>query len=403
MKVLHVIPAVGPRYGGPSQAIIELCHALQDVDVDVEICSTDADGPARLPVEIGKPVSYQGVRCHFFHRDCSEAFKFSRSMGMWLEKNISGFDLVHIHAVFAHATYVAARACCRAAVPYIVRPLGTLEPWSMRQKPVRKRIAWQLLFRGILRRATAVHYTTEQERKLTEQSLDLQGGIVVPNGVDESLLEVQPTGRFRKTHGIPSEAPVMLTLSRLHPKKGIDLLLRAFVELKTHDQLAAWHLVIAGNGDPTYVNELQNMVKGTSTESFVHWVGWLEGGAKLDALAEADLFVLSSYQENFGIGAVEAMACGTPPLLSRQVGLAADIAGHGAGWIVDLNPEALRNGLLEATADAKERGIRGENSRRLVAERFTWQTISAQWQSLYEMIVQGRESRAAREGAFQTR
>jgi glycosyltransferase involved in cell wall biosynthesis len=68
-----------------------------------------------------------------------------------------------------------------------------------------------------------------------------------------------------------------------------------------------------------------------------------------------------------------------------------------------LNPEALRNGLLEATADAKERGIRGENSRRLVAERFTWQTISAQWQSLYEMIVQGRESRAAREGAFQTR
>jgi glycosyltransferase involved in cell wall biosynthesis len=401
MKALHVIPAVGPRYGGPSQAVVELCRALQDVDVDAEICATDANGPARLPVELGKPVSYQGVRCHFFHRDCSEAFKFSRSLGIWLDENTSGFDLVHIHAVFSHATYAAARACCRAGVPYIVRPLGTLEPWSMRQKPIRKQIAWQSFFRGILKRATAVHYTTEQERELTEHSLDLQGGIVIPNGVDESLLEMHPSGRFRKAHGIPSEAPVMLTLSRLHPKKGIDVLLRVFVELKTHGQLPAWHLVIAGDGDPTYVTDLHNMIKGSTAESFIHWVGWLEGSAKLDALAEADLFVLSSHQENFGIGAVEAMACGTPSLLSRQVGLATDVARHCAGWVVDLNHDGLRSGLIEATADSKERGIRGENSRRLVVEQFTWTIISAQWRSLYAKIVQEHESKFTPEGAFQ--
>ena len=306
MKVLHVIPSVAPRYGGPSQAIIELCRGLQDEGIEAEICTTDADGSARLPVELGIPVCYQGARCHFFRRDWSEAFKFSQSMRRWLDKNIARYDIVHIHAVFAHATCAAARACRRAGIPYIVRPLGTLEPWSMRQKPVRKQIGWRLLFRRVLRQAAAVHYTTEQERTLTEDSLGLHNGVVVPNGIDESLLEVQSTGQFRKSHDIPADAPVLLTLSRLHPKKGLDLLLKAFVDLKTQGRLAKWHLVIAGDGAPDYVSRLHEVARHTPAERFVHWTGWLEGESKIEAMAEADLFVLSSFQENFGIGAVEA-------------------------------------------------------------------------------------------------
>jgi glycosyltransferase involved in cell wall biosynthesis len=399
MKILHVIPAVAPRYGGPSQAVIEMCLALQHTGLMVELCTTDADGDGQLAVELNKPILYRGVQTQFFHRDRSEAFKFSRSLARWLDGNVARYDLVHIHAVFSHATYAAARACQQHQIPYIVRPLGTLEPWSMQQKRPRKMLAWHLLFRRVLRNAAAVHYTTLQERELTAQSLHLSKGIVIPNGVDEALLAVETTGEFRKQYGIPANATVALCLSRLHPKKGIDLLLKTFLELRKQGKLAPVHLVVAGDGEPNYVEELRGIVRGTGAESSVHLTGWLEGESKITALAEANLFVLNSFQENFGIGAVEEMACGTPVLLSRQVGLAADVAEHGAGWIVDLQQDGLRSGLLEATADATEAKKRGEKARRLVVDRFTWPRISTQLRALYESLLASRESAVTGESA----
>ena len=390
MRVLHVIPAVAPRYGGPSQAVIEMCLALQRAGMDVELCATNADGNGQLDVEIDKPTIYRGVRAHFFRRDRSEAFKFSRSMDRWLDRNVAGYDIVHIHAVFSHATLAAARACRRHRVLYIVRPLGTLEPWSMRQKRPRKWIAWHCFFRRVLHDAQAVHYTTEQERELTERSLKLSGGIVIPNGVDEALLEAQASGKFREQHGIPAGAPFVLTLSRLHPKKGIDLLLKAFIDLKARGQLAEWHLVVAGDGEADYVEGLRKIVRGTAVESAVHWVGWVEGATKFEALAEADLFVLSSFQENFGIGAVEAMACGAPVLLSRHVGLAADVRQAGAGWVVNLDGAGLRDGLAEAADNPTELAARGIAARELARERFTWPRIAEEWAVVYERLSSKR-------------
>ena len=128
-----------------------MCLALQRAGVDVELCATDADGNGRLDVELGKPTLYRGVRTHFFRRDRSEAFKLSRSMDHWLDENIAGYDIVHIHAVFSHATHAAAQACRCDRVPYIVRPLGSLEPWSMQQKRPRKLIAWHFFVASFLR------------------------------------------------------------------------------------------------------------------------------------------------------------------------------------------------------------------------------------------------------------
>jgi glycosyltransferase involved in cell wall biosynthesis len=393
MKVLHVIPAVAPRYGGPSQAVIEMCLALQGAGVDVELCATDADGTGRLDVEIDKPTIYRGVRAHFFRRERSEAFKFSRSMDRWLARNVARYDIVHIHAVFSHATHAAARACRRRRVPYIVRPLGGLEPWSMQQKRPLKLMAWHFLFRRVLREAWVVHYTTEQERELTERSLKLRGGIVIPNGIDEELLEVQASGRFREQHDIPADAPFVLTLSRLHPKKGIDLLLKTFIDLKARNKLAKWHLVVAGDGEADYVEGLRKIVRGTAVESAVHWVGWLEGAAKFEALAEADLFVLNSFQENFGIGAVESMACGSPVLLSRHVGLASDVRDAGAGWIVNLDAAGLRDGLAVAADNPTELATRGVAARELARERFTWPRIAKEWTVVYERLSLKRMAR----------
>ncbi|HKC63758.1 MAG TPA: glycosyltransferase, partial [Pyrinomonadaceae bacterium] len=134
LKVLHVIPSVAPRYGGPSRAVVEMCHALKGCGVDTLISATNADGGGRLNVKIGEPVSYKDVPAIFFPRWWSEAFKYSKPLACWLNAHVADFDLVHIHAVFSHACLAAAKACSKKGVPYVVRPLGTLDPWSLKQK-----------------------------------------------------------------------------------------------------------------------------------------------------------------------------------------------------------------------------------------------------------------------------
>ena len=191
---------------------------------------------------------------------------------------------------------------------------------------------------------------------------------------------------------------MLLCLSRLHPKKGVDLLLEAFLDLRAQGKLDAWHFVVAGDGEAQYVERLREITQGTGFEAAVHWVGWLEGAAKSAALAEADLFALSSFQENFGIGAVEAMACGTPVLLSRQVGLASEVLAAGAGWVIKLDPVGLRDGLAEATSAPLELSARGIAARALVRKRFIWPRIADEWVVMYEKLSRpGEEIVAAHE------
>ena len=204
-------------------------------------------------------------------------------------------------------------------------------------------------------------------------------------------MAVEPTGKFREQHSIPANAPVLLCLSRLHPKKGVDLLLQAFLDLRAQGKLDAWHFVVAGDGEAQYVERLRKITHGTGFEVAVHWVGWLEGAAKSATLAEANLFALSSFQENFGIGAVEAMACGTPVLLSRQVGLASEVLAAGAGWVINLDPAGLRAGLVEATSAPPELSARGIAARALVRKRFTWPRIADEWVVMYEKLSRARE------------
>src|SRR5206468_3477699 len=155
-------PAVAPRYGGPSQAIFEMCRALQKEGVDVLLATTDADGRARLRVALGTELEYHGVRTLFFSGQWGERFNYSPTLARWLDMNVKMFDVVHIHAVFSHPCLAAARACRKHHVPYIVRPLGSLDPWSMQQKPLRKRLMWQMAAGRMLSEAASIHYTTSE-------------------------------------------------------------------------------------------------------------------------------------------------------------------------------------------------------------------------------------------------
>src|SRR5688500_13550746 len=185
-----------------------MCRALQSQGCEPLIATTDADGPGRLPVGLRRRTQHRGVATIFFPRQWSEAFKYSRPLSRWLKENVESFDLVHIHAVFSHACLSAAKACRRRGVPYVVRPLGTLDPWSMSQKQIRKRIAWLAAGRRMLRGAAAVHYTTGEEKTLAEGSLRLANGMVLPLGVDtEQFDDPSSIELFRREHPSLGERP----------------------------------------------------------------------------------------------------------------------------------------------------------------------------------------------------
>src|ERR1051326_2446677 len=198
-----------------------MCRELLNAGNDVLLATTDADGPDALDVQLENPVTYNGVNCVFFRRQFTESFKYSRPFERWLCRNVHDFDAVHIHAVFSHASIAAAAACLKQGVPYIVRPLGTLDPWSVRQKSWKKRILWYGRCRKLMLHAATVHYTTKEKRRVTEESLGLSRGVVIPLGINESHAEsgcslAQLPAQLAK---LPIE-PYVLVLCRLHPKKN---------------------------------------------------------------------------------------------------------------------------------------------------------------------------------------
>jgi glycosyltransferase involved in cell wall biosynthesis len=299
--------------------------------------------------------------------------------------HVSDFDVVHVHAVFCHSSVSAARACRRHGVPYLLRPLGTLDPWSLDQKRWRKRAFMRLVGRSMCAHAAALTYTAAGERRGTEETLGLSGGLVIPLGLpDEAFLS---PGDAR----VPAEPPYLLALGRLDAKKGLDLLIRAFLTLSTRSDIEPWQLVIAGDGDPEFAEGLKRLARADEARARIRFTGWVTGTVKRDLIDGASLFALPSRQENFGIALVEAMARGVPVVASPGVNLAPDIEEAGAGWIAAAESEALQRTLLEAMTNREARVRRG-TAARLLAERFRWSSVVDGLVHAYVDAVGGRSA-----------
>ena len=382
MRVLHVIPAVSPKYGGPSHALVGMCQALMARGVEVQIASTDAEPGGHLSVELESPTTHAGVPAIFFHKHLSEAFKYSKAMPRWLDQNVANFDLVHIHGVFSHACIAASRACRRQKVPYLVRPLGNLDPWSLRNKSLRKKLFLKFAGRRMLLDAAAIQYTSQSEKALSERALNLNHGVVIPLGVD-----LRTNGfAAKKNYSTNQPGRYVLFLSRLQPSKGVDALIDAFVAARHDIRSSEWKLMIAGDGPADYVDSLRRKISGHDASDFILLAGWLDGDAKTKALREASLLALPSEHENFGLSIVEAMACGVPVLASPQVGLAPEVEAAGAGWICNAERETLRQTLAGIFGDEVERQRRAAASS-LLAARFESSNVAEALIRVYESLL----------------
>jgi len=380
LRVLHVIPAVADLYGGPSRAVLEMTAALEGAGVSTLIASTDADGEGRLAVPLGEPTSWKGRSCIFFRRDGGERFKRSAGMAAWLLANVRSFDVVHVHAVFSHSTLAAGRACRKAGVPYVIRPLGSLASWSVSRGSWYKRAYLGVVARRVMAGAAAFHFTGRREMREAVLPAARERGVVIPHGVDADDLAL----RARRAAAEPGPSPYLLQCSRLDVKKRTGSLIRSFRRIRGTE---AWSLVLAGSGDPAHVGELEREAAGEGAR--VRFLGWVEGDRKARLLRDAALSACVSVHENFGIAIAESMALGVPVVVARGVSLAEEVEEAGAGWCVREDLADLEGVLGEAMADERERGARGRRAARLVRERFHWTPVARSLRKLYEGVLEG--------------
>jgi len=421
MKVLHVIPSVSERSGGPGHAIIPMCRSLQEQGTEVMIATTDhgmvsspesqvsssdyrvsrststdaRDFEGRTPRDealtrnpkLETQNHYKGVPTIFFPLQWGESFKYSKPLASWLDANVKRFDVVHIHAVFNHACLAAASACRKHHVPYVVRPLGTLDPWSMKQKPVRKFLFWQMAGKQMLQGAAAVHYTARAEQAAAEESLGLNHGRVIPLGVNTDL-PARANGKEILSDKLTNlnGHRYVLVLSRLHPKKGLDIFVEAFVSLVEQKNFQDWRLVLAGEGPDDYVQTLKQKISSHGAEEVVLFPGWLEGDEKVAFLQHASLLALPSYHENFGLCVMEALAVGVPVLISPHVNLADEIQAAGAGWVAPVEKLPIETMLAEALGSENERAKRGKAGRDLSRE-FSCESVATRLNELYAAVA----------------
>jgi glycosyltransferase involved in cell wall biosynthesis len=293
-------------------------------------------------------------------------------------------DIVHIHGLWEEPQHVAAGTARRLDVPYVFTPHGMLDPWSLRQSKWVKRLYMLLRLRKDLNRAAAIHYTTPIERNLAGVLNLKPPAIVEPNGLDMSEFnDLPPRGRFRAPFSIASDRPIVLFLSRIHPKKGLDLLVPAFARGNLADAL----LVIAGPDDAGYRGEVERMIADNALTGRVLFTGMLKGAARIEALVDADLFALPSYQENFGIAVAESLACGTPVVISDQVNIHPEITAAGVGGVVPLDADRLAGELHRWMTDTPLRQSAVERARPLVRERYDWNQIARRWREHYSRLI----------------
>jgi glycosyltransferase involved in cell wall biosynthesis len=384
MKILQIVPSISLVYGGPSQMVLGLSSALVKAGVAITIATTDSNGDvgqAPLDVPLGVPVAQNGYEIYYFRCSPFRRYKFSIELLQWLYKNARTYELAHIHALFSPVSSCSAAIARSQQLPYILRPLGTLDPADLQKKRQLKRLYAAVLERPNLAGAAAIHFTSEQEAKTSERFNTVNRDVVLPLGVS---LPPSASNSIHEKYGIPKNKPILLFMSRIDPKKGLDLLLPALENLESELQL-----VVAGGNpqDPGYEATIRDRIQHSSLKDKTSIVGFVTGSEKTALLEAADLFVLPSYYENFGIAVAEAMSVGTPVVISDQVHIWQDIERSHSGWIAQCNIASLTQVLKEALANRTEQLQRGKNAQIFALENYSWDAIAQQVIKTYQDLI----------------
>ena len=368
--------------------VLGLSQALARQGVEVTLITTNSNGDAGqapLDVPLGKAIAKDGYETIYFPCSPFKRYKFSLDLLQWLKKNARSYDLAHIHALFSPVSTFAATVARQEGLPYIMRPLGTLDPADLQKKKLLKKLYGTLLEKPNLAGARGVHFTSEEEAKVSYRFGAATKDLVIPLGVDIPKPISKP-GTARKLYNIPEDVPLILFMSRIDPKKGLDILLPT---LETLQQETPFHFVLAGTNpqDPQYEAQIKQRIANSALSQITTIPGFVTGEDKLALFQDADLFVLPSYYENFGIAVAEAMATGTPVVISDRVHIWESIQQANAGWITSCSQEQLIQTLRTTLQNQAQWEQIASNARSLVKEQYSWDAIASRLIETYRLLI----------------
>jgi glycosyltransferase involved in cell wall biosynthesis len=386
MQILHAIQSLDPARGGPPVVAVRLAAAQAGAGHRVGIIYySDPSAEARMAAATDRIPHIDQVALHPIAGG-GRMDQLTASAGRRaLRGLLPGIDVLHLHGVWDPLLKAAADEAHAAGVPYVVAPHGMLDPWSMAQKSLKKRLALAMGYRSMLNRSSFLHVLNRDEADLLAPLRLRPPCEVLPNGIQpEEIQDLPAPESFRAEHPAIGQRPYILFLGRVHPKKGLDFLVEAFALVASqHPDI---QLVIAGPDDGA-ADDARARATRHGIVARVHLLGPLYGTQKLAAYVDAACFCLPSRQEGFSMAVLEAMACRTPVVISPACHFD-EVAEQGCGRIVPLDPPAIAAAwreILDSPALARDMG---ERARALVLERYTWPQIARASIDLYLRYLQ---------------
>jgi glycosyltransferase involved in cell wall biosynthesis len=373
--------SLDPARGGPSAVAVRLAAAQAGLGHEVSILTyLPPDAEERLWAASEAIPGFENLVIHRIGRLTGLERFWPRRARRKLGTLVPASDVLHLHGLWKPLLPVAAAVARKRGKPYVLTPHGMLDPWSLAQNRIVKRVALRLVHRRMINGAAFVHALNSDERDLIGP-LELKAPVeILPNGVFLDEIDPLPEpGAFAAAHPELDGRPYVLFLSRLHYKKGLDYLADAFARLPAAGDV---RLVVAGPDDGAEA-AFRRRVAELGIGRRVHMVGPLYGRDKLAALAGAACFCLPSRQEGFSVAIIEALACGVPAVVSEACHFP-EVAEAGAGLVVPLEAGAVARGLETVLRNPDAGRAMGAAGRRLVEERFTWPAIAGRCIAAYK-------------------
>jgi glycosyltransferase involved in cell wall biosynthesis len=393
MKILHLLATLDPRAGGPTEGVRQSGINMTALGHQVEVATVDDPSAAWLEA-FPLPVHALGPAKGFYG--------LTPKLVPWLKAHAGSFDAVIVNGLWQYHSYATWKALRRLNVPYYVFPHGMLDPWFKRTYPLKhlkKWLYWPWAEYRVLRDATRVIFTAQEECRLARKSFRLYRANeeVVAFGTRRPPADAAHLREaFYRAHPALRDQRLILFLGRIHPKKGCDLLLQAFAAAR--DLTPPAHLVMAGPDGGEWVPTLTALAAELGIASRVTWTGMLQGDEKWGAFYASDAFVLPSHQENFGIAVAEALGCGLPALISDKVNIWREVEAEGAGFVA---PDSVEGTLANLTRWLRLDGTQATAMRAQALQCFEQHfTVDAMSADLLRVLQQGRRKQDRKEGTL---
>ena len=356
-------------------SVAKLCEALIQHNVDLEVLTTTANGKIELNVESGKKVNVDGVPVTYFKRLTKDHTHFSPALLLALRRKIKEQpSVIHIHSWW---NLVSIFSCCIAkwhAIPVVLSPRGMLTNYTSKNRNGGIKLVIHTVIGKRLLKYCHIHTTSEKEKHDVLSIVQPKSITVIPN-----LINLQPPTKNQALN--TKNTFKLIFLSRIEEKKGLELLLEALIYLPF-----TWELTIAGSGEKEYVKSLKLKAKSLKLNHNINWLGHINNQDKFNLMANNDLLILTSYNENFANVVIESLSVGTPVLLSDQVGLANYVEINKLGWITTLSIDMISNKIQEAYHDDEKRSKIRDNAGKIISRDFNTKFLTSRYHNLYNSI-----------------